>query len=122
MPEERDRWEILGRVADVIALVGFAIPLIDDILQAHGIVHVSPDRETLIIGGVVAAILAVFFLGVAVAKSYLPYGARRFHHPGWDLLAFVAFGVLAAFCFTSPPASPAAPPTQPHSTATAVQR
>lgn len=123
MPGDRGGWDAVSRVSDVIALVGFAIPLVDDILQAHGIVAVSPDRETLIIGGVVAAILATFFLGIAVVKSYfVNYGTRRFHHPRWDALAFAAFAVLAVFCFITSPANPAASPSQHHGTATAVER
>jgi hypothetical protein len=73
MAEDQGRWDVVSRVSDVIALVGFAVPLIVNILQAHEIIAVSPDRETLIIGGVVAAILATFFLCVAVAKYYFTH-------------------------------------------------
>jgi hypothetical protein len=121
MTGDRGGWEISHKIVDVIALVGFAIPLIDDLLQAHGIINVDPDRQTLIIGGVVAAILAAFFFYLAVRKFYFsPPGARRFHHPRWDVLAFAAFAILAAFCFMTSPAKLATPSSQHHGTASAV--
>jgi hypothetical protein len=121
MAGDQGRWDVVSRVSDVIALVGFAVPLIVSILQAHGVIAVSQDRETLIIGGVVAAILATFFLCVAVAKYYfVRYGTQRFHHPRWDVLAFVVFALLATFCFITSPASPAASPSQHRGTVTAV--
>jgi hypothetical protein len=120
MPEDQGRWDAISRVSDVIALVGFAVPLIVNILQAHGIIAVSADRETLIIGGVVASILALFFLGVAVAKYYfVHYGIHRFHHPRWDVLAFVVFALLAAFCFITSPTNSTSP-SQQHGNATAA--
>jgi hypothetical protein len=121
MAEDQDHWDIVSRVSDVIALVGFAVPLIVSILQAHGVIAVSQDRETLIVGGVVAAILAMFFICVAVAKYYfVSYGFQRFHHPRWDVLAFVVFALLAAFCFVTSPANPAASPSQHRGSVTAV--
>jgi hypothetical protein len=107
-------WEIIGRATDAIALLGFAIPLVDEVLQAHGIIDVNSDRQTLIIGGAFAAILATYFLGVAVAKWFFtPAGTARFHHPVWDALVGLACIALAAFCFTSPTKLTTPPPGAP---------
>jgi hypothetical protein len=121
MPEDQGRWDVVSRVSDVIALVGFAVPLIVNILQAHGIIAVSADRETLIIGGVVAAILALFFLGVSVAKYYfVHFGTHRFHHPRWDVLACVVFALLATFCFITSPTNSTSPSQQPGAATAAI--
>lgn len=102
--QDRNRWELAHRVADIIALAGFIIPLVWKLLQVHGVVNSSPDREILIIGGTAGGLLAVIFIGSGVTKLYRrTVNFRRYRRPGLDLLLGVMCATISVFCLLALP-------------------
>lgn len=96
-------WEIADHVGQVIALGGFVVGLVFSILDIRGLVTLSPSRQGLVSGGIVAGVAGLVFLVICVRKLYDSDAPLRYHHPAWDLFVGLALIGLAVACVTTPP-------------------
>jgi hypothetical protein len=94
-------WQLLDHIGGIIAVGGFVVDLVVRTLQINGIViSLIPTRESLLVGGILTAIVGVVYFIIGVSKFYTDK-ALHYRSPIWDFFITAVLFALATTCFVT---------------------
>lgn len=100
MSNSENGWNLLDHIGGIIAVGGFVVDLFVRILQINGVISFIPTRESLLVGGILTAIVGLMFAIIGVSKFYTDK-ALHYRKPIWDFIISIVLFALAATCFVT---------------------